>query len=265
MASSFESVQRGLLDLSHKLGDPSRSWAILGEGNTSARVDSDTFLVKASGSRLASLAENHLARVRFEPILAAVEDGRVLTDEQCMDLLQSAAIGPAGVMPSVETLLHAFLLRLPEIEFVGHTHVTSINGLLCSDRGWGYLRAGRRLFPDEIVVCGPAACCVEYVNPGLPLARRLREQVTAYLEAYGGPPKTIFLQNHGFIALGRTAAEVENIHLMADKAAQILIAALAAGEPTSLTAEQVDYIHTWPAEHFRQRALGLARSDRPHG
>ncbi|HEX5324051.1 MAG TPA: class II aldolase/adducin family protein [Capsulimonadaceae bacterium] len=246
-----------LLDLSRKLGDPERKWAILGEGNASARADGETFFVKASGSRLATLQESQVAHVRFAPILATIESGEMLSDIECMDRLRSAAIGPEGVMPSVETLMHAFLLTLPEIAFVGHTHVTSINGVVCSKRGWGFLTSGQRLFPDEIVVCGPAACCIEYVKPGLILARRIREQVTAYREKFGTPPKSIFLQNHGFIALGRTAQEVESIHQMADKAAHILIAALSAGEPTSLTPEQVDDIYVWPAEHFRQRALGL--------
>ena len=70
--------------------------------------------------------------------------------------------------------MHAFLLTLPGVEFVGHTHVTRINGLLCSARGWEALQAGRRMFPDEIVVCGVAPCCVPYVDPGIPLARALR-------------------------------------------------------------------------------------------
>ena len=37
-----------LLDLSHQLGREDRKLAILGEGNTSARVSGATFVVKAS-------------------------------------------------------------------------------------------------------------------------------------------------------------------------------------------------------------------------
>ena len=33
-----------LIDLSHFLGDPQRNLAILGEGNTSARLDEETFV-----------------------------------------------------------------------------------------------------------------------------------------------------------------------------------------------------------------------------
>ncbi len=247
-----------LLELSHQLGDAGRKWAILGEGNTSARRDGETFWVKASGSRLGSLTAEQVACVRFAPILSALASDAALGDAEVKDLLASASLSATGATPSTETLMHAYLLTLPGVEFVGHTHVSSINGLLCSVRGWEFLQSGRRLFPDEIVVCGLAPCCVPYADPGVPLARAVERQVSVYLETYGVPPKTIYLQNHGFIALGRSAGEVEAVHQMADKSALILAAALALGEPTALTAAQADRIYTWPAEHFRQKALGLS-------
>ncbi|HSW43277.1 MAG TPA: hypothetical protein VLM76_12275 [Patescibacteria group bacterium] len=43
-----------LIGLSRSLGEPSRQLAILGEGNTSARIDDETFWVKASGTQLAT-------------------------------------------------------------------------------------------------------------------------------------------------------------------------------------------------------------------
>jgi rhamnose utilization protein RhaD (predicted bifunctional aldolase and dehydrogenase) len=253
-----DTTMDALLHLSHRLGDPARRWAILGEGNTSARLDADTFYVKASGSQLGKLAAAQVAQVRFAPVLEALESDRAIDDEQSKDLLLTSTIGPAGSMPSVETLMHAYLLTLPGIGFVGHTHMISANGLLCSERGWAFMQSGKRLFPDEIVVCGVAPCCIPYIDPGIPLARALRAEVLKYVDAYGVPPKTIYLQNHGFIALGKSALEVEQIHEMADKAAIILAAALAIGEPTTLTPENVNRIYTWPAEHFRQRALGLS-------
>jgi len=62
-----------LLDLSHQLGREERKLAILGEGNTSARVSADTFLVKASGSNLATLAPANLTECRFSELLPTLK------------------------------------------------------------------------------------------------------------------------------------------------------------------------------------------------
>ena len=246
-----------LLDLSHALGDPSHDWAILGEGNTSTPLDKETFLVKASGSELRTLTEEQVSEVHFAPVLEALNSSLDYYDTETKDLLLGACVGGAGRMPSVETLLHGYLLTLPGIEFVGHTHVTSINGLLCSLEGWKAVESGGRLFPDEIVVCGVAPCVVPYIDPGLPLARALRDRVIAYIQTHEAAPKTIYLRNHGFIALGKSAQEVRNITLMADKAARVLLSALACGTPTYLTPENVTRIRTRPDEHYRQKALGI--------
>src|SRR5690242_7706177 len=46
------SILDQLVALTRSLGDPARDLAILGEGNTSAQLDSDAFLVKASGREM---------------------------------------------------------------------------------------------------------------------------------------------------------------------------------------------------------------------
>jgi rhamnose utilization protein RhaD (predicted bifunctional aldolase and dehydrogenase) len=113
-----------------------------------------------------------------------------------------------------------------------------------------------RLFPDEIVLCGPAPVVVPYVDPGLPLAREIKRQLDRYLDTYGEPPKIVLMQNHGFIALAGTAQKVENITAMAVKTARTLIGTYALGGPHFLTPEAVDRIHTRPDEHYRQRMIG---------
>ena len=47
--------------------------AILGEGNTSAKIDSETFWVKASGSCLETLANEDVVACRFAPLLAMLD------------------------------------------------------------------------------------------------------------------------------------------------------------------------------------------------
>ncbi len=252
-----------LLELSHKLGNPEEKWAILGEGNTSTRVSDDTFLVKASGSNLATLTADRVCEVRFAPVLEALHSTRNYSDTQVKDLLLSSCVdSKSGLMPSVETLFHAYLLSVEGVSFVGHTHVTSINGIVCSPTGWEVMLGGGRMFPDEIVVCGVAPCCVGYVDPGIPLARAIRDAVERFIDLHGTRPKSIYMQNHGFTALGKSADEVDAIHQMADKAAHILTGAFAFGGPSFLTPENVARIYSRPDEHYRQKALGL-KEDRP--
>ncbi|MBC8499655.1 MAG: hypothetical protein H8D39_03905 [Candidatus Atribacteria bacterium] len=73
-----------------------------------------------------------------------------------------------------------------------------------------------------------------------------------FLDKYGERPKSVYVQNHGFIALGSTPAEVENITLMADKAAEIRFGALLAGGINAFSEEIVNYIAERTDEKYRQ-------------
>ncbi len=249
-----EPVLDQLIAMSHTLGDPSLDYAILGEGNTSARADDETFWVKASGASLRALDAAGLVRVRFDRILDLLEQQR-LSDSEIRQGLEAARADPGvRAVPSVETFLHAMLLRLDGINFVGHTHPTAVNAVLCSVNAAEAV--SRMLFPDQIVYCGPAPAFVPYVDPGLPLAQAVRRSIEAYAETWGQAPKVIMMQNHGFIALGKTASEVENITAMSIKAARVLAGSYAMGGPHALTPEQVDRIRTRPDEHYRKNLWG---------
>jgi rhamnose utilization protein RhaD (predicted bifunctional aldolase and dehydrogenase) len=242
-----------LIELSHHLGDPVRDYAILGEGNTSCRGDTDTFWIKASGSHLGSLRPRDLVRVRLDRVTGMLD--RDLNDQQVLDELRaSRADGADGPLPSVETVMHAVCLAVEGVNYVGHTHPTSINMVTCSAR-WHELFSGR-LFPDHVVVCGPASVLVPYVDPGLPLAREIRRRIAEFIQQTGERPRTIYMQNHGFIALGGSARDVMNITAMAVKAARILVGAAQTGGAVFLSPGNVLRIHGRPDEHYRQRVIG---------
>ena len=243
-----------LTALSHFLGDPARDLAILGEGNTSARVEEDLFYVKASGQNLETIPPAGFCAVRFSRVLPYFE-GPDLTDAEVKRvLLECKAEENSEVLPSVETFLHAYLLSLPNVAFVGHTHPTPVNAILCSKQAREAISG--RLFPDEIVCCGIAPCFVEYTDPGIPLAKHLKRRVEEFHAEYGEWPKTILMQNHGLIAVGRSVKDVQAITMMYVKTARILLGTYALGGPNFLTAENVARIHTRPDEHYRQRQLG---------
>lgn len=243
-----------LIALSRNLGKPENDYAMLGEGNTSAKVDDQTFWVKASGTHLGTLEASGLVQVYFEPVLAMLS-GPDLSDQQIREGLIAAKVDAAAPgHPSVETAFHAACLQLPDVNFVGHTHPTVINMLTCAV---GFEAAfSRPLFPDEIVVCGPRPLLVPYVDPGLPLAREIQRRLYEFIDRYGERPKRILLQNHGFIALAPTAQQVENITAMGVKAARILHGTYALGGPNFMSDEAISRIHTRPDEHYRQKVIG---------
>ena len=244
-----------MLALSHELGREERKLAILGEGNTSARLSGRTFVVKASGSNLATLGNADVSECRYDKLLPLLDSKR-LGDRAVDEALLAARVSPAAKKPSVEAIFHAYLLTLPGINFVGHTHPTKVNELLCSTHGRTF--AERRLFPDEVVCCGVESVFVPYTDPGLKLAQAIRRAVVAYVRRLSRSPRVILLENHGLIALGATSESVLATTLMCAKSAEIFAGAAAiAGMPRLLTRAQAIRIAGRPDEHYRQKVLGL--------
>lgn len=243
-----------LIEMSRTLGNPSERFAMLAEGNTSSHADEGSFWVKASGHSLCDIEPMGFARVAYQPLLDAF-DRPVPDDAQVRAVLMEATLeSKNGALPSVEAFMHAWLLKLPGVAVIGHTHPEPLLSILCTLDAREF--AVKRIFPDEIVCCGPAACYVDYTDPGLPLAIKLRERVNVYMEKFGEPPKTIWLQNHGLIALGATAREVISATFMQAKAARILLGALQAGKDLRFLSQiEIERIHTRPDERYRQKLL----------
>ncbi|MDP3069265.1 MAG: class II aldolase/adducin family protein [Opitutaceae bacterium] len=255
-STSVSAPLERLLALSHDLGREDRQLAILGEGNTSVRTGQDTFLVKASGSNLATLSPLGVTECRIGE-LTALLDKKNVPDAAVDAALLAARVDPAAKKPSVEAMFHAWLLTLPEVNYVGHTHPVAVNQLLCTRHARAF--ATRRLCPDEIVCCGAESVLVPYLDPGLKLAQGIRSAVRAFVKRTGRAPRVILIENHGLIALGATPEAVLAATLMCVKAAEIFAgaAALAGGKPRFLSPTQVARIAGRPDEHYRQRALGL--------
>jgi rhamnose utilization protein RhaD (predicted bifunctional aldolase and dehydrogenase) len=247
-----------LVDLARALAGPSRAYAILGEGNISARVDERCFLVKASGTSLATAAPASFVPVDMARMLRLVADPPD-GDAAQGAALQASVLGDATGRPSVEAGLHAVLLGMAGARWVAHTHPAAVNGVLCSTQAAAV--AGGALFPDQIVVCGAHPLLMPYIDPGLPLARALATALDGHMDRYGAPPRAVYLQNHGFVAVGHSAADVLAITDMAVKAAAILAATFACGGPRYLPDEEVRRIAGREDEHYRQRMLGLGQGD----
>jgi len=243
-----------LIKLSHELGRDDRRMSILAEGNTSVKLSTETFLVKASGSNLGTLDESGVVECHADVLLSLLEQTG-LEDQEVDRLLLESRVDPKAKKPSVEALFHAFLLSLPEIEFVGHTHAMAVNSILCSPRAREF--ATKRILPDEIVCCDVASVFVPYTDPGLKLAQTIRDAVKKHLTDFGRPPRVILMENHGIITLGRSVEAVLSAMLMAEKTATIWLGAAALGGPNFMSPENVARISGRPDEAHRRRILKL--------
>jgi rhamnose utilization protein RhaD (predicted bifunctional aldolase and dehydrogenase) len=224
---------RELMRLSLELGDPARDLVVLAEGNTSARIDAESFWVKASGTSLAHADHpGAYVAVRLAPLMATLREPGELDDVEAKRRLHAAAVkqvDPAheAAVPSIETYVHAACLEVGGATFVAHTHPTALNALLCGDAAESAY--GGVLFPDEAVVCGAAPLIVPYAEPGLALGRVTLARLEAFVAEHGEPPRTVLLLNHGLFTLGASADEARAITEMAVKAARIRLGALSTG------------------------------------
>jgi len=248
------SVVEDLLTLSHEIGREDRGLTLLGEGNTSARLDEGSYLVKASGTSLSNLQAEDLVACHTPPMLSLLNK-HGLNDEDVDAALLAARIDPKAKKPSVEAILHAWSLSLPGVKFVGHSHATTVNSILCSARAREF--AEHRMFPDEIVCCGVASVYVPLTDPGLKLAQVIRHETDDFIRKNQVVPKVILMQNHGMIALGGSWQSVLAATLMTEKAAKIFLGAAQLGGPVALPAETVARIAGRPDEHYRQRMLNV--------
>jgi len=240
-----------LLALTRHLGEPERNYVILGEGNTSARIDAETYWIKASGFPLENIAPDGFTAVRTQAILDLI-DGPDLDDAAIKAALAAAKVNSAGRHPAIETLVHALAIGLCGAQFVGHTHPTALNAILCS-RGAREALSGH-IYPETALYLGEHPLIVPYADPGVALARAVKTELVAHLDRYGVPPRVMYLLNHGLFALGATATEVRNITAIAVKAASVLTGTYALGGPAFMTAAQVDRICTRPDEVVRRLA-----------
>ena len=240
-----------LIKMTRALGEPAMDYVIIGEGNTSMRIDDESFLVKASGQQMQGIDEDGFVAVRFAPMLAMLDDPPATLSQQ-KAITEAAKVDPADKRsPSIEVSFHAMLLQECGVRYVGHTHPAAINQIMCSEYAADF--ALQRRFPDEVVLCGPQSALAPYADPGLPLALVMRDRVRAYMAEHGEAPKLILLENHGMIALGDTPAEILKITAMAVKAARIYLGSLLTGAPTRLPADEVRHLYQRPDEIYRRK------------
>ena len=166
-----------------------------GGGNTSlkgqhpnaAGVLSPALFVKASGFNLATVEpEDHVAvdLERLQSLRALNE----VSDDVMLNELCASRFDQRAPIPSVETLVHAFLPG----RFVDHTHADAILTLTNQTGGENHVR---QALGESVVV-------LPYVRPGFPLAR----QIVDTLEVRPNTQAVVWV-HHGIVVWGDTAQE----------------------------------------------------------
>ena len=171
-----------------------------GGGNSSAKVDG-VMHIKPSGVSLAALTADSLIALAIQPLRDVLDDrgvgGPGSGSDEVLRVAGSARLPPIDERrPSVELLFHALL---PE-PIVLHTHPTTVNTLTCSIGG---AALAAQILGDRVL-------WIPYTDPGLPLARAIRDARAAYEQRAGPSPRAILLQNHGLIVSGSSAREIED-------------------------------------------------------
>jgi rhamnose utilization protein RhaD (predicted bifunctional aldolase and dehydrogenase)/NAD(P)-dependent dehydrogenase (short-subunit alcohol dehydrogenase family) len=163
-----------------------------GGGNTSIKSsvktltngDTAAIFVKASGISMSTITPDgfvclDLARLRKLRGLESLSDG-IMANELRMCLLQ-----PSHLLPSIETLMHAFIDQ-PSIV---HTHPDAVLCLTNRDKGEN---GCKEAFGDGVAV-------IPYANAGLALARAVAHAIEIHDNC-----RAVVVMHHGLITWGRT-------------------------------------------------------------
>ena len=199
--STVDGLLNEMVALSRRFGeDPEFTRG--GGGNISVKADGILY-IKPSGTSLSTLTPQSVIALDIRPLMELLDASPERPVGGGTDLVMQVAIeARLGLRddrrPSVETLFHALL---PE-RFILHTHPTTVNAVACATHG---AEIAERLF-------GSSVLWVRYTDPGLPLARAIRDARRSHEERTGkAAPPAILLQNHGLIVVADSTAEIDEI------------------------------------------------------
>lgn len=149
-------------------------------GNISVKFN-DLMFIKASGVALSSVTEESgYATIDNKELRMDVEAGRYGK----ITAYNDSIMGPRG---SMETYMHSFLPK-----YVVHLHPIQVNSILVQKDA---RKICQKLFPNALFL--------DYVAPGVKLAKKLRKEWKGQ--------NFILLANHGIIATSDSLAEVKKI------------------------------------------------------
>lgn len=219
-----------LVQLAKDLGAPERGLCAARIGTVAARDQlPDAMWMQASGAAMHDASTESFVRTRRSRILAML-DAKPLPAARLREGLGDATVDQeVTARPAGDAFLHAVCFEFETVRFVARTHPTAVNAILCSNSATDL--AATRVTPEQISSCGPQILTVPFETPMVALAQALRTRLRDFVAEHDCPPKVIWLQNQGMLALGATAREALDATLGAVEAARILAATMPFGGP----------------------------------
>jgi rhamnose utilization protein RhaD (predicted bifunctional aldolase and dehydrogenase)/NAD(P)-dependent dehydrogenase (short-subunit alcohol dehydrogenase family) len=164
--------------------------AMHGGGNTSLKGTVKTItgdelsalFVKASGVAMDAIEPSGFVCLDHA-YLKKLRTVASLTDEVMAGEFRTHTLGPGDALPSIETLMHAFLDK----HFVVHTHPTSVLGLTNRENGEAAVQ-------DAL---GSDVAVIPYANAGLALGRAVADK----LDKHEGN-RALVVMHHGLVTWG---------------------------------------------------------------
>jgi L-ribulose-5-phosphate 4-epimerase len=191
------------------------SWT---SGNISARVGED-MLIKASGVMFEELLPEHMVRCNFE--------GKALE---------------ARYKPSSDTATHGYIYRhMPEVGGIVHTHSPYATAWAANARE---IPCFLTAMADEFG--GPIPCGGFALIGGEEIGR----EVVRVLTGHRSP--AIILQNHGVLALGKTAKAALKAAVMCEDVARTAFIAMQLGDPKPISQSDIDKLYDRYANAYGQ-------------
>ncbi|MCX7725724.1 MAG: bifunctional aldolase/short-chain dehydrogenase [Chitinispirillaceae bacterium] len=166
-----------------------------GGGNTSCKVKYknilgeviDTLFIKASGCNMAEVEAKDFIPLELNRLLK-LENIKEISDEEMIEYFVMSRTLPSKSLPSIETLLHAFL----PFTFVDHTHPTAILAITN--------RKDCEILIKEVL--GATVELIPYVKVGIECALAVKNAFQKNTSC-----KAIIIKQHGLVTWGESAKE----------------------------------------------------------
>ena len=210
------------------------------------REDLVRYGTKIAGAGLVAGAGGNISArdgdlIWMKPSGFAMDD--MTPDDLCgMDLATGEQAQGAN-RPTSEVNMHLAVYRnRPDVMAVFHTHSPWASGVFSSGAEL------KPMFAEFVCDLGRVAS-LPYVTPTTQSLADAMGEITREHD-------TIFMANHGVLAVGLTATEAYYRVAVVEDAAKSMIAAAAVGTPQFFTDEQVEEIRSLDAVKYRARKMG---------